>query len=177
MRAAVEITLSEEEKQELEKNIRSRSVSIRLSERSKIILLAAAGMKNKAIAQKLGIPLNKAGLWRNRFSGGGIQALRKDMPRGSNHGGKSSQQQARLRNKIITTATQEKPINATHWSTMTLAEELNTTHSFVNRVLNSVGLKPHLERTFKVSNVTHFEEKLCDVVGLYMNPPEHVIVF
>jgi transposase len=177
MRVALEITLSEEEKQELEKNIRSRSVSIRLSERSEIILLAAAGMKNKAIAQKLGIPPNKVGLWRNRFSDGGIQALSKDMPRGSNHGGKSSLQQARIRNKIIKKATQEKPINATHCSTRTLAEELNTTHSFVNRVLNSVGLKPHLEKTFKVSNAPHFEEKFCDVVGLYMNPPEHAIVF
>jgi len=177
MRVAVEIKLTEAEKQELEKNARSRSVSIRLSERSKIILFAANGMKNKDIAQKLGIPPNKVGLWRNRFSDDGIKALSKDKPRGGNHGGKSSLQQSRLRNKIIRKTTQEKPINATHWSTRSLAEELNTTHSFVNRVLNSVGLKPHLEKTFKVSNDPHFEEKLCDVVGLYLNPPEHAIVF
>ncbi|MCU7816363.1 MAG: helix-turn-helix domain-containing protein [Candidatus Thiodiazotropha sp. (ex Rostrolucina anterorostrata)] len=67
MRVAVEINLSEAEKQELEKNTRSRSVSLRLSERSKIILFAAEGMKNKAIAQKLGIPPNRVGLWRNRL--------------------------------------------------------------------------------------------------------------
>ncbi|MCU7937430.1 MAG: IS630 family transposase [Candidatus Thiodiazotropha sp. (ex Dulcina madagascariensis)] len=177
MRVAIKISLSKIEKQELEKNTRSRSVSIRLSERSKIILLAAEGMENKAIAQKLGIPPNRVGLWRNRFADGGIKALSKDKPRGANHGGKSSRQQARLRNKIIKKTTQEKPANATHWSTRTLAEELNTTHSFVNRVWNSVGLKPHLEKTFKVSNDPHFEEKLCDVVGLYLNPPEHAIVF
>jgi hypothetical protein len=99
------------------------------------------------------------------------------MPRGSNHGGKSSQQQARLRNKIIKKATQEKPINAAHWSTRTLAEELNTTHSFVNRVLSTVGFKPHLEKTFKVSNDRHFEEpsshsRRVGAIGCLLTRPE-----
>jgi hypothetical protein len=62
-------------------------------------------------------------------------------------------------------------------STRTLAKKLNTTHSFVRRVWQSVGLKPHLEKTFKVSNDKHFEEKLIDVVGLYLNPPENAVVF
>jgi len=96
---------------------------------------------------------------------------------GANHGGKDSQSQARLREKIIKKTTQEKPDNATHWSTRSMAEALNTTHSFVHRVWQSVGLKPHLEKTFKVSNDPHFEEKLCDVVGLYLNPPENAVVF
>ena len=177
MRTAASITLSDSDKKILEKNTRSRVVSIRLSERSKIVLMAAAGLENKVIAQKLNVPPNKVGKWRNRFAEGGIKSISKDKPRGANHGGKDTVKQARLRKKIIEKTTQEKPDNATHWSTRTLAEALNTTHSFVHRVWQSVGLKPHLEKTFKVSNDPHFEEKLCDVVGLYLNPPENAVVF
>ncbi len=177
MRVEAKITLSDSDKQQLEKNTGSRAISIRLSERSKIILLSAEGLANKIIAQKLSIPPNKVGLWRNRFAEGGIKAITKDKPRGANQGGKETLKQARLRNRVIKKTTQEKPDNATHWSTRTLAEALNTTHSFVNRVWQSVGLKPHLEKTFKVSNDPYFEEKLCDVVGLYLNPPENAIVF
>lgn len=91
--------------------------------------------------------------------------------------GKAGLKQAELRKRIIEKTTREKPDNATHWSTRSLAEALNTTHSFVHRVWQSVGLKPHLEKTFKVSNDPHFEEKLCDVVGLYLDPPENAVVF
>ena len=177
MRVAKKITLSDSDKQRLEKNTKSRAVSIRLAERSKIILLSAEGLENKDIAQRLSIPPNKVGLWRNRFAEGGIESISKDKPRGANHGGKDTIKQTRLRKRIIEKTTQSKPDNATHWSTRTLAEELNTTHSFVHRVWQSVGLKPHLEKTFKVSNDPHFEEKLCDVVGLYLDPPENAVVF
>ncbi len=177
MRVAAKVTLTDSEKKILEKNVNSRAVSIRLCERSQIVLLAAEGMENKHIAQRLNIPPNKVGRWRNRFTEGGIKSISQDRPRGANHGGKDTLEQAKLRKKVIEKTTQEKPGNATHWSTRTLAEELNTTHSFVHRVWQSVGLKPHLEKTFKVSNDPHFEEKLCDVVGLYLNPPENAIVF
>ena len=177
MRVAAKITLSDSDKQILDKNTKSRAVSIRLSERSKIVLLSAEGLENKVIAQRLNIPPNKVGLWRNRFAEGGMKSIGKDKPRGANQGGKDTLKQARLRKKIIEKTTQDKPDNATHWSTRTLAEALNTTHSFVHRVWQSVGLKPHLEKTFKVSNDPHFEEKLCDVVGLYLNPPENAVVF
>ena len=177
MRVATEITLSDLDKKRLEKYTKSRAVSVRLSERSKIVLLSAEGLENKVIAQRLHIPPNKVGKWRNRFAEGGIKSISKDKPRGANHGGKDTLKQARLRKKIIEKTTQEKPDNATHWSTRTLAEALNTTHSFVHRVWQSVGLKPHLEKTFKVSNDPHFEEKLSDVVGLYLNPPENAVVF
>lgn len=177
MRIATPIILTDTDKQILQKNIRSRAISIRLSERSKIVLLSAQGLDNKTIAQKLNILPNKVGKWRNRFAEGGLESISKDKPRGANHGGKNTLKQAKLRNKIIEKTTREKPSNATHWSTRTLAKELKTTHSFVNRVWQSVGLKPHLEKTFKVSNDPHFEEKLCDVVGLYLDPPKNAIVF
>lgn len=177
MRVAKKIILSATEKKELEKNTRSKAVSIRLCERSKIVLLAAQGLESKRIAEQLTIAPNQVGKWRNRFAEGGLPSISKDQPRGANHGGKDSIKQARLRNRIIARTTQEKPHNATHWSTRSLAEALNTTHSFVHRVWQSVGLKPHLEKTFKVSNDPHFEEKLCDVVGLYLNPPENAVIF
>lgn len=177
MRVATPITLSDSDKKILEKNTTSRTVSIRLAERSRIVLLSAQGLENQVIAHRLVIPPNKVGKWRNRFAEGGIQSISKDKPRGANHGGKDSVKQARLRQKIIAKTTQEKPDNATHWSTRTLAEALNTPHSFVHRVWQSAGLKPHLEKTFKVSNDPHFEAKLCDVVGLYLNPPDNAVVF
>lgn len=177
MRVAAKITLSDSDKHALKKNTKSKAVSIRLAQRSKIILLAEEGLENKAIANKLDISPNTVGQWRNRFAKGGIDAISKDKPRGANHGGKETAKQAKLRQNIIKKTTQEKPTNATHWSTRTMAEALGTTHSFVNRVWQSVGLKPHLEKTFKVSNDPNFEEKLCDVVGLYLNPPENAIVF
>ncbi len=176
MRVAATITLSHADKKALAKHTSSRSVSVRLAERSPIVLLSAAGLKNTVIAQKLKIPPNKVGKWRNRFVEGGMGAIRKEKPRGANHGGQDTGKQARLREKIIKTTTQAKPDNATHWSTRTLAVALQTTHSFVHRVWQSVGLKPHLNKTFKVSNDPHFEEKLCDVVGLYLNPPDNAVV-
>jgi transposase len=141
MRVATTITLSDSEKKLLKKNTTSRAVPIRLAERSKIVLLSAKGLENKAIAQRLNVPPNKVGIWRNRFAEGGIEAISKENPRGANHGGKDTLKQARLRNRIIKKTTQEKPANATHWSTRTLAETLNTIHSFVHRVWQSVGLK------------------------------------
>lgn len=177
MRVATPITLSASEKKILEKNTRSKAVSIRLAERSKVVLLSAQGLENKVIARQLNIPPNKVGKWRNRFADGGIESISKDKPRGANHGGKDSLKQARLRQKIIEKTTREKPDDATHWSTRSMAEAVHTTHSFVHRVWQSVGLKPHLEKTFKVSNDPHFEDKLCDVVGLYLDPPENAVVF
>jgi len=177
MRVAPPITLSHTDKKTLAKNTRSRSVSVRLAERSHIVLLSAAGLENKVIAHRLNIPPNKVGKWRNRFFEGGMTAISQDKPRGANHGGQDTGKQARLRQRIIETTTQAKPDNATHWSTRTLADALNTTHSFVHRVWQSVGLKPHLEKTFKVSNDPHCEEKLCDVVGLYLHPPDNAVVF
>lgn len=141
---ATKIPLSGSDKKILEKNTRSRAVSIRLCERSEIVLLSARGLNNKAIARKIKIPQNKVGKWRNRFAEGSIASISKDKPRGANHGGKDRLKQARLRQKIIAKTTQEKPDNATHWSTRTMAEALNTTHGFVHRVWQSVGLKPHL---------------------------------
>jgi transposase len=177
MPAQVKISLSAEDKKRLEKNVKSRKTPVRLLERSRIVLLAAESIPNYKIAEELDIDVNKVGRWRNRFFESGHQGIEKDLPRGANHGGKNSEKQARLRTKIIKMTTQEKPKDSTHWSTRSLAKILNINHSFVNRVWREVGLKPHLASQFKVSNDPHFEDKLRDVVGLYLSPPENAVVF
>lgn len=177
MRIAAAIELSVKERETLSRYVRSRTTAVRLIERSRIVLLASEGATNLSIARKLGITENKVGRWRNRYAKGGLKAIEKDRPRGKNHGGKKTVTQTRLRNKVIHMTTQETPEDATHWSTRTLAEKLNTTHTFVHRVWKSVGLKPHLIKTFKVSNDPQFEEKLHDVVGLYLDPPHNAVVF
>ena len=177
MNSAVRIELSEEEQKVLLKNIRGRKTPKRLIERSNIILLAAQGKSNIQIAELLNISAHKVGRWRNRYAEYRYEGIEKELPRGGNQGGQTTAKQARLRSKIIEKTTQSKPPGATHWSTRTLAKELGTTHSFVNRVWQASGLKPHLTKGFKVSNDPRFEEKLVDVVGLYLSPPENAAVF
>ena len=177
MRVAAEIELSGKDREQLGKWAAARSTPVRLRERARIVLLAAGGMTNKAIALELGIDANKVGRWRARVAAEGVSAIEKERPRGANHGGKDSRAQAELRSKVIETTTQTTPRDATHWSCRSMARHLETTHSFVNRVWRAHGLKPHLIRTFKLSNDPRFEEKLRDVVGLYLDPPENAVVF
>jgi len=177
MRVAAEIVLSKADRIRLEKWSSRRSVPVRLRERARIVLLAADGLTNKEIAAELGIDANKVGRWRTRYADAGPAGIEKERPRGGNHGGKDSRAQAALRSRVIEATTQSAPEDATHWSCRSMARHLGTTHSFVNRVWRSHGLKPHLIRTFKLSGDPRFEEKLQDVVGLYLDPPENAAVF
>ena len=188
MPAQIDITLSAQEKKQLEKQVRSKTTPVRLVERSRIILLAAKNILNYKIAEELeidanidandaNIDANKVGRWRNRFFERGLKGIEKDLPRGANHGGKNSVDQAKLRSKVIKITTQEKPKDGTHWTTRGLAKVMGINHSFINRVWREVGLKPHLVARFKVSSDPAFEDKLRDVVGLYVSPPENAVVF
>jgi transposase len=135
-------------------------------------LLAADGMTNKEVATKMGVKAHTVGRWRSRFAELRLAGIEKDLPRG----GRPRNQREQLESKIIRKTTQETPKNATHWSTRTLAKELGVTQSMIHRVWKANGFKPHLVRTFKLSRDPHFEEKLIDVVGLYLNPPERALV-
>ena len=177
MRMAAEITLSKEEHRKLEKWASALSASVRLRECARIVLMACDGMTNKAIAAELGTEANKVGRWRSRVAKEGVGSIEKERPRGANHGGKDSNKQAQLRSQVLEATTQTIPSDATHWSCRSMARHLNTTHSFVNRVWRAHGLKPYLIRTFKLSNDPRFEEKLRDVVGLYLDPPHNAAVF
>ena len=170
MRVAPQIKLSNEDRQVLERWARGRSTPNRLVLRARIVLAAADGKENQAIAAELGTNRPLVGKWRTRFAQSGLAGIEKDAPRG----GRPATARHALAARIIQWTTQKEPKNATHWSCRTLAAELSTSHSMVNRVWKANGLKPHLTRTFKLSNDKRFVEKL--VVGLYLNPPEHALV-
>jgi len=177
MPAPIAITLTELERKELEKSISSSISPVRLIKRAKAILLAADDVPSYQIAELLNVSKDTVGSWRKRYYHQRFEGIVHDRPRGKNHGGKSTSEQKKLAKAIIKKTTQEKPDGETHWSTRTMAKAMGTTHSFVNRVWQQAGLKPHLHKHFKVSNDPHFEEKLQDVIGLYMNPPEKAVVF
>ena len=172
MRRACEIKVSNAEKKKLEALVRGRKTAVRLAQRARIVLMAAAGMTNKDIAIELATDRQTADRWRRRFRQGGLPALEKDLPRG----GRPSTLRDAKAALIIERTTQTKPLFATHWSSRTLAKELHLSHSMVHRVWRAAGLRPHLTRNFKLSTDRHFVEKLIDVVGLYLNPPEHALV-
>lgn len=172
MRVAVSITLTKDERVTLQRWARGRRTAARLVLRAKVVLLAAAGRLNKEIAAELGTYPNVVGRWRKRFAEQRLAGIEQDAPRG----GRKPTVRDRVARRIIEATTQTRPKNATHWSTRTLAKELGVSRSMVHRVWQANGLKPHRVRTFKVSNDPRFVEKLVDVVGLYLDPPEHALV-
>ena len=172
MRVAIPIELTADERTTLERWSRGRSTPSRLVLRAKIVLAAAAGKRNDQIAEELGTRQRPVGVWRKRFAASRLAGIEKDAPRG---GRPATKRDAQAR-AIVEATTQSKPVAATHWSTRTLAEHLNVSPSMVQRVWKANGLRPHRTRTFKLSNDKQFVEKLVDVVGLYLNPPEHALV-
>ena len=172
MKRAREINLTDEERKTLQRWSRGRSTPARLVLRAKIVLLAAKGMMNKDIASELPTAPKTVSLWRTRFADQRLAGIEKDAPRG----GRKPTASRKIARRIIETTTQQKPDHATHWSTRTLAKHLGCSASMVQRVWKANGLKPHLVRTFKLSNDPRFVEKLTDVVGLYLNPPQHALV-
>jgi len=172
MRVAQEIRLTPKERITLQGWAQGRCVAVRRRERATMVLGAADGSSNKQIALELGVKPHTVGRWRSRFAELRLAGIEKDLPRG----GRPRTQREQLESRIIDKTTQETPENATHWSTRTLARELGVTQSMVHRVWKANGLKPHMVRTFKLSRDPHFEEKLIDVVGLYLNPPDKALV-
>lgn len=173
MRIAKAVTLTDEDRATLTKWSRGRSTPARLVQRAKIVLAAAAGSENKDIAAELGCTRRTVGTWRNRFAQMGLAGIEQDAPRG----GRTPKVRAAFEAEIIRKTTQETPPNATQWSTRSLAKELGCSDSMVQRVWRDNGLRPHRTKGFKVSNDPQFAEKLVDIVGLYLNPPDHALVF
>ena len=172
MRVAPKIMLTDQQRRVLDGWARGRRTPVRLMQRAKIVLLAADGRASWQIATELQMDAGKVGRWRRRFAQNGLTGIEKDLPRG----GRPATVRSSLVRTIVERTTHHRPPNATHWSTRTLAEALGTSQSMVCRVWRANNLKPHLSRTFKLSNDPHFVEKLTDVVGLYLNPPEHALV-
>lgn len=172
MRIAPAIELTPEQQSVLEAQARSRSLPARVVERSRVVLLAAAGEQDKEIAHSLSMTAKKVSRWRKRFLQLGLAGLEKDAPRP----GRTPKINARLIKRVVDMTTRQKPGKATHWSTRTMAEAVGISEASVRRIWRAHGLKPHLIKTFKVSNDPEFAEKLEDIVGLYLNPPEHAMV-
>ncbi len=172
MRVAVTITLTDDERKQLQKFARGRSTPARMVLRAKIVLHAAAGMQNKAIAEKVETQEKTVGLWRKRFAEKRIAGIEKDAP---GRGRRPTMDPAAVA-EIIRITTQEDPPNATHWSTRDMAAAVGVSAATVRRIWVAHGLKPHLFRTFKISRDPNFVEKLEDVIGLYLSPPENAIV-
>ena len=172
MRVAPQVVLTEERQRILQQWARTRSLPSRQVERARVVLLAAAGKQDLEIAYELGISNQKAARWRKRFLKVGLAGLEKDAPRP----GRAPTITSSIVQEVIRKTTQEKPANSTHWSTRSMAEAAGLSEKSVRRIWHKHGLKPHLSRTFKVSNDPAFAEKLEAIVGLYLKPPEHAIV-
>jgi transposase/DNA-binding CsgD family transcriptional regulator len=172
MRVAPTIVLAPEERQVLAQWSRGRSTEQRLVLRSKIILRAAVGKASKDIAKELDVNPITVGLWRSRFALLRIEGIRKDAPRGS-----PPPVPPEMVEKIVHTTLHVKPRGETHWSTRTLGDHLGVSHMTVHRIWKARHLQPHRVQSFEISHDPKFEEKLVDVVGLYVNPPERAIVF
>lgn len=151
---------------------RGRRVAVRLAERAKIVLQAADGTDNKDIAQAMGITRQKVARWRGRYAIHRLAGIEKDAPRS----GRIPKITVAEREKVVRKTLHEKPNGQTHWSRRTMSEATGHSQSTIGRIWKQFGLKPHLVRTFKLSNDPRFAEKLTDVVGLYLNPPEHAVV-
>ena len=169
LRVAPTIELTDEQESELTKLAQSKLTSVRLAQRAQIVLLAAQGLQNKEIADVLGVGRVQVGRWRERYLESGLQGIERDLPRGAPPAKVDVA-------KLVELTTQTTPESATHWSTRKMAAVLDVSPSTVMRHWHANGLKPHLVRGFKISRDPKFVEKLEDIVGLYMSPPEHALV-
>ena len=165
------LDLSAEEKAELEKTVRRRSAGQSDVQRAKVILLCASGLPNCVVAEKTGISALSVGKWRRRFAKDRLRGLL-DQPRSGAPRTISDEKVA----EVVRTTLEQRPKNATHWSTRSLAEKLDLSHDSIARVWKAFGLQPHRHEHFQLSTDPEFVDKVRDVVGLYMSPPQNAVV-
>jgi transposase len=166
-----ELVLSDDERQTLTRWASRPKSTQRLALRARIVLACADEPSNKAVAQRLGVCGATVGTWRNRFVARRLEGLA-DEPR---PGAPRTVTDARVE-QVVTKTLESKPTNATHWSTRGMAEASGMSQATVGRIWRAFGLKPHRADTFKLSTDPYFVEKVRDVVGLYLSPPERAIV-
>jgi len=169
--AATQITLSHEDREVLERWARRRTSAQALALRCRIVLKAAEGKTNSAIASELGVKRETVRLWRNRFGARGLEGLSDEPRPGAPRMITDDAVEA-----VIVRTLEETPRDATHWSTRSMAKATGMSQSAISRIWRAFGLKPHLVETFKLSPDPQFVEKVRDIVGLYVNPPEGALV-
>lgn len=165
------VVLASSVRQQLVALSRSRSMPHALVRRARIILLAADGSSNTTIADKLGLSKPTVGLWRRRFLDQGLIGLYDELKPGGPRS-ISDQKIAALIRKTLNT----KPRDGTHWTCRSIAAETSLSKSTVQRVWKAFGIQPHRQKHFKLSTDPFFVEKVRDIVGLYLNPPDKALV-
>lgn len=165
------IDLTPELKEQLQSMARSRSLPHGLVRRARIILMASEALNNKTIAQKIGLSASIVGLWRRRFIQQGLVGLY-DEARPGGPPSISDDNIVRLIRKTLNT----KPKNGTHWTCRSIAEDTKLSKSTVHRIWRGFGIQPHRQKHFKLSTDPFFVEKVRDIVGLYLNPPDKAMV-
>ena len=167
----VELRLAAEDREALERYARGRAVSQALALRARIVLRCASGELHHVIAGELGITGQTVGKWRRRFAAAGVAGL-SDTPKPNVHRKLADERVE----EIIRLTLESRPKGSTHWSTRKLSRKAGVSQSSVSRVWRAFQLKPHRRRTFTLSTDEFFVEKVRDIVGLYMSPPDHAIV-
>ena len=170
-RSAVRIELDEAERCELEARTRRRKISRADAMRAEIVLLAADGTTNLAIAEQLGVTRVTVATWRKRFAVKRLDGLA-DEPRPGAPRKIGDEKIA----EVVTTTLETMPAAATHWSTRSMAKASGLSISTVHRIWRAFSLQPHRSETFKLSADPLFVDKVRDIVGLYLNPPDHALV-
>jgi len=171
-RPKVELVLTQEEQSQLESMSRSRSLPAALTLRAKIVLACAAGAPNSEVAQRFELSQATVGKWRRRFTERRINGVHDEL-----RPGKPRTIDDERIAELVNTTLHTKPVDgATHWSVRSVATQTGISKTSVHRYFQMFGLQPHRSETFKLSNDPFFIEKLRDVVGLYLNPPENALV-
>lgn len=170
--AAPALELTNAQRDELLRISRSQTLPHRQVRRALALLDAADGVANEENARRRGVRANTVRVWRREFAERGLEGFGAVAP---GRGRRPSIPQAVI-DRIVTLTTTSRPEGRTHWSCSSMARETGVSRSTVNRIWRELGLKPHLTDSFKVSNDPRFDEKVADVVGLYVDPPEHAVV-
>lgn len=170
-RPVASLSLSAEENTQLLSIANSRSLPHGIVQRAQIVLASAEGEPNTSIAKRLRLSTMTVGKWRKRYLEYGLEGLHDELRPGRPR----SHEDDRVA-EVINTALQSKPIDGTHWSVRSMAEETGVSKSTVQRWFDLFGVQPHRQRHFKLSSDPFFVEKVRDIVGLYLNPPDHAVV-
>jgi transposase len=170
-RPLTELTLSGEDRDTLTRWVRRPKTAQALAQRARIMLSAAEGRSNTAVAADLGVTARTVGKWRRRYLEQGPDGLL-DEPRP----GAPRTVTDDLVEAVIVKTLESKPTDATHWSTRSMAKEMGMSQGSISRIWRAFGLQPHRAETFKLSTDPLFVEKVRDVVGLYLDPPERAVV-
>jgi transposase len=170
--AAAPLAISDEQREVLETLAKSQSAQHRLVRRARVLLLAGDGVSNSEISEVAGVSRPTVLAWRGQFEKDGLVGFGQVA---QGRGRKPSISDEKVA-EIVDLTLHSKPEGQTHWSCRSMARHVGVSSASVQRIWSARGLKPHLVKTFKLSNDRHFEEKLIDVVGLYLNPPDQAVV-